>query len=336
MPPPSPDTVRAAPPPRPFAARWIDYRLTLLRWRRRLKDRLPWVRRRVHRRLSARFERFAEAFLLPPPPADACPIHVAKAPASALGPEVCLFVTYAPLPRLKRHVLRHVEALRAAGVQVILVVNTPLPPERLELEPEFLGRLEGLYVRGNLGFDFAAWGHAWRLLAERLVGCERLILTNDSIVGPLRAGQLSDLLARVRASSADVIGLTGNPAPRYHLQSFFLVFQRRVLASPAFDAFWRGVRILPSKGVIVDLYETWLTAWLTRAGFACEALYQLGRDAPGENDAYFRWPELLEQGCPFVKASVLEECWASRTVKQLVPPEILDEYEFANRAGPGR
>lgn len=308
----------------------VSARLALQRWRRRMKARLPWVRRSVHRRLEARYQALLAA-TWSAPPAEACSLVAVKAPPGELGPEACLFVTYSPLPRLKRHVVRHVEALRRAGVQVILVVNTPLPPERLELDPAFLDALGGLYVRGNQGFDFGAWAQAWLALRDRLVRCERVLLTNDSIVGPLGDGPFQALLDRIRRSTADVLGLTENAEVRYHLQSFFLVFQRGALASAELERFWRGVRNLPAKELVVDLYEAQLTGLLAAAGLRCEPLFRLPGSGPaGANEAYLRWEDLVESGCPFVKASVLEGAWGSAAIERIVPREIRDGYEFAN------
>lgn len=325
------------PTARSFAARLVDHRLALKRWRQRLKDRLPFVRRSVHRRLEGQRDRLAAALRAAPEPADRCAIAAVKAPAGALGPELCLFVTYSPQPRLKRHVVRHVRALQSAGVRVILIVNTPLAPERIEVDPPLRDALAGLYVRENVGFDFAAWAHVWLLLQDRLAGCERLLLANDSLVGPLRNEQLAGILERIRGSGADVVGLTANLEPRLHLQSFFLAFGRRALASPAFARFWRGVRILPAKELVVHAYEAGLTEELAAEGLRCEPLFRLpGAEAAGANDVYFRWPRLIEAGFPFVKASVLEEAWGSRAVRALVPSELLDEYEFANAGGAPR
>src|SRR5512138_202741 len=126
MPPPPPEkSPGRATGRRDPVARLVDLRLALKRWRMRLKARLPFVRRSIHRRLEARLDRLVEAFHSAPP-ADACRVHPAKPPEGALGPELCLFVTHAPARRLKRHVVRHVDALRAAGAKVVLVVNTPL------------------------------------------------------------------------------------------------------------------------------------------------------------------------------------------------------------------
>lgn len=300
-------------------------------WRRLAKSRLPYVRRREYTKLEQRYRAITDALGQGLPPCTDAAIAALKPVTGVFGTEVVFFVTYAPAPALKRHVVRHVEALLAAGLQVVLVANTPLKPEQITIEPQLLDRLAGAYVRDNLGFDFAAWAHVYALLEANLVGCERLLLTNDSIVGPVRAGQLDAVLSRVRASRADVVGLTEYHAPRYHLQSFFLVFQHRAVQSNALGQFMHEVKSLPSKDLVIDFYETVLSDRLARSGLQLEALFpSMAGSVFESNDTSERWEELVDNGFPYVKTSMLEKHWNNPRMKALVPADIRESYEFAN------
>ena len=316
-------------------SRFGGFRQWFRQWRRGVKSRMPYVRRREYRLLHEKHYRLLDAIGTDHPLCNECAIVALKAPASSLGSEVCLFVTYAPLPSIKRHVLRHVDALMACGLDVVLIVNTPHSADSFQVDGALLDRLAGLYVRANQGFDFAAWCHVRSLIEQQLQSCERLLITNDSIVGPLGEGQLERAWARVRASDADVVGLTESTSPRRHLQSFFLVFQRQALHSRALANFWRDVRSLPTKQLVIDFYETFLTHRLRAAGLVCQPLFALSSpEASLVNDVYYRWSELLGHDFPYVKASVLEEFWGSSDVAQLVPSAIREEYEFANANTP--
>ena len=300
-------------------------------WRRLAKSRLPYVRRREYAKLEQRYRAITDALGQGLAPCTDAAITALKPVNGLLGTEVAFFVTYAPTPALKQHVVRHVEALLSTGMQVVLVANTPLRAEQVAIEPALLDRLAGAYVRDNLGFDFAAWAHVHALLEANLVGCERLLLTNDSIVGPLRAGQLEAVMTRVRASRADVVGLTEYHAPRYHLQSFFLVFQHRAIQSNALGGFMHEVKNLPSKELVIDFYETVLSDRLARAGLQLEALFpSMAGSVFESNDTSERWDELVDNGFPYVKTSMLEKHWNNPRMQALVPAEIRDSYEFAN------
>jgi lipopolysaccharide biosynthesis protein len=290
------------------------------------------VRRREYAKLDRRYRAMVDALGADLPRADQARITVLDGVAARPGPELALFVSYAPQPQLKRHVVRHVEALLDAGLQIVLIINTPLAPDAIEIDGGLRARLAGVFVRENAGFDFGAWAHVFGLLRESLAGCERLLLTNDSIVGPLRAGQLAAVLERVRSSPADVIGLTEYHAPRQHLQSFFLVFQHRALQGNTLGRFMHEVRNLPDKELVIDLYETVLTRRLLSAGLRCDALFpSMAGSAFESNDTSERWQELVDKGFPYVKTSVLEKHWGTPRMIRLVPAEIRDAYEFANR-----
>ncbi|HVF16759.1 MAG TPA: rhamnan synthesis F family protein, partial [Steroidobacteraceae bacterium] len=178
----------------------------------------------------------------------------------------------------------------------------------------------GCLVRANVGYDFAAWSHVYSLLEPALVR-HRLYLINDSIVGPLDHGAYSNLLHRVRHSSADLIGLTCNPDPHEHLQSFYLVFNERLLRSQLFDAFMRRVVNMPRKESVVTSYELWLSPFFQRNGFNAETLFpNISTYGPEtRNDTLSHWRELVAAGFPFIKSAVLTSTDDADEARQLLP-----------------
>jgi len=214
------------------------------RWRRSLKARFPYVRRREFEIMSRMPARLIDDIVLRSCASDAVALVALKAPDATLTEEICLFVSHAARPALKRHTALHLEQLLDAGIPVVLILNTALDSADIQIDPALLARLRGVYVRGNRGYDFAAWSHAWKTM-QRLPGCTRLYLVNDSVIGPLDTGHFRQMIARIRNSAADVIGLTEAPEPTLHLQSYFLVIQGRALRSQLFTHFFDG--ILPRR-----------------------------------------------------------------------------------------
>jgi hypothetical protein len=293
-------------------------------WRRcrhALKARLPWVRRRLYHRMDRRYLALLDAMACPAPLATEAGLHVLKSPEGPLTGEAAIFVSFAEGPVLKPYVACHLEHLLDAGFEVALVLNSDLPPERLQVAPALLARLRAAWVRPNVGFDFAGWAHAWARCD--LAGCTRLLLVNDSIVGPTDTGAYRALLARLRACQADLIALTANPLPVPHLQSYFLALGPRALAAPAIRDFFAQIRSWPTKGLVIDHYELTLTERASRAGLSTEALFQaVGRDPRNTEDTTLRWEALLEAGFPFVKGSVLRSPKLGRRARALVPPAL--------------
>jgi lipopolysaccharide biosynthesis protein len=291
--------------------------------RRNLKARLPYVRRREYAILQRKYSELIEGLGWTAPPATQARLHTIKPVAQPLGGEVCLFVTFAPSARLKRHVQIHVEHLLRVGVQVVLILNTDLAPADFALDPELSRQLSGVVVRENVGFDFAAWAHVYSLCGPT-DQWTRLFLVNDSIVGPLDAQAFDRLIERIRASPAGVVGLTESQSPLRHVQSFFLVLNATALRSQAVQRIFQRMLSLPTKSQVIDVYETRLTQVLTQHGLRCEALFPpLSDDPHSANDTAFRWARLIRAGFPYIKASILDKVAGSAQTRALVPAEFL-------------
>lgn len=186
---------------------------------------------------------------------------------------------------------------------VVLVAAT----SELAQQPQTLRVLrrccQVVLVRRNEGYDFGSWMTALAFCRQELNSCRELILTNDSLWGPIRP--LAGLFARLQACQAEVIGLTDNLLYEPHLQSAFMVYRRPALASEAFQAFWRTLQIWPSKRELVKHCEVGLPVLLRQQGLKLASLYS--ENACG-NILHFQWRELIEQqGFPFLKVSLLRD-----------------------------
>lgn len=287
--------------------------------RRRIKGSLPYVRRRQYRILDRKYDALCRAMAAGFTPASAVELTEVKSPVLTAGQEVCLFVSYAAMPMLKPHVVDHMRYLMGSGVRVILILNTDLPAQDMIVDLALQDELTGIFVRTNVGFDFAAWSHIYRH-CPALGQASRLYLTNDSIVGPLNGPDFERLITRVRASAADVIGLTECLAPTRHLQSFFLVFNASALQHRLVQNMLGGILNLESKTQVIDVYETHLTEVLEQNGLRCEALFpSLSNDHWSSNDVFLRWTELLELGFPYVKTSIVRSAPDRADVVARVP-----------------
>jgi lipopolysaccharide biosynthesis protein len=158
--------------------------------------------------------------------------------------------------------------LDRAGFAVIIVSNArKLDPLAVE---ELLPHCAALIHRHNVGYDFGAWRDGISLIPDPRK-LDRLILTNDSIFGPLQ--DLGAAIDRCTPERADVWGVTDCYSGRYHLQSYFLVFNKRALESTIFTKFWKTMRYVENKRVVIYKYEIGLSQVLLRAGLRLRALY---------------------------------------------------------------
>ena len=267
--------------------------------------------------------------MVPPPPAHTA-VHRMQMPCNVpCVDELCLFVTHAAGSQLKTHVQHHVQALLDAGIPVVLIVNSDAQTDDLALPETLQSRLSGCVIRENVGFDFAAWAHACALVDLAQVR-RRLYLVNDSVVGPLDEAQFRALLAACRGSEEDLVGLTENHAPVYHLQSYFLCVGPRLLHSALFRAVMAGVVNMPTKQDVIDMYETGWTPYFVAHGFRCRALFaQRQTSRRNDDETLFNWAGLIERGLPFVKTSVVRSTAETDLLSRWVPASCVDELRGA-------
>ena len=229
--------------------------------------------------------------------------------------EVCLFVSYSPIALIKPHVRHHIKALRSANIAVALVINVDdANADLTQLDVADLD-LSGLYIRPNVGFDFGAWSQLYAMLDAR-VDLDRLYLANDSMIGPLSEHMFKGMMEKIHQSFADMVGLLGNPIPQFHLQSFFLVFNRSILVDERFQTFFKTLWCLPTKDMVIDFYEVRLTQLIQSWGFVAAPLYEIKTAAYQKtNLVIFNLDELLELDFPYVKTSMVTSAAGKKILK---------------------
>ena len=220
------------------------------------------------------------------------------------GRDVCVFVTYSADGAIAEHVRLHVEALRTNGVMVVLTIATdgiaqPLPP--------FCDAVEGLVIRRNHGWDFAAWAATLAAIPD-LWQARCLILVNDSVFGPIDPHRYAEMIERVRASTCDVIALTDSRQVTHHRMSYFVAIKNAGLTAPHLHTFWNGVKSQRDKQAVIDSYETVPLADLTAAGLTWEVLFPARADFDrARNPTLEDWRDLVARGFPFLKVQLLRD-----------------------------
>ena len=233
--------------------------------------------------------------IAPPQPVGRAQLTCWKQPATS--GEVALFVTHSTDGHLKPHVPLYLNALRRHGIKPTLIIaaDHPVAVAREELSD----LVDGLYVRQNLGYDFAAWAHVLRE-APKLFAANILYLLNDSVIGPLNEKKFTKVLHRLRHSNAAVVGLTDNFELCWHIQSYFIAVKKSAMG--VLEEFMEEVMILPDREDVISQYEITLTPAFREAGLAIEVLFP-SKDNRNQTMSY--WKRLIHAGLPFVKVSQL-------------------------------
>jgi lipopolysaccharide biosynthesis protein len=221
-----------------------------------------------------------------------------RSPELGAGAEVCIFVTYAPGGVVPDYSRFHALAWADAGFQLVMVLNTDVFDE--DIKTDDLSFASGVFVRENRGYDFGAWATALQQL-RGIKSASLVALVNDSMFGPLDG--FSQMLERVRATDADVIGTTESVEFGRHLQSFLLFFKTRALDSEVFWRFWSKVRA-GGRIIAIYRYEHGIFEKLEEAGMRCVALFP---SSDRRNPTLTRWRSLVDEGFPYVKVGLLRD-----------------------------
>lgn len=292
---------------------------TFRRLRRKFKSKLPYVRRRQFRKAEEKYAQIIKDCSWGFVPANQAKIREIKPFDADISGEVCFFVTFSPENIIKPHVLHHIDRLSNNGIKVVLVVNSKIESDKFIFDKNFVASLSGLFVRDNIGFDFAAWAHLYSLCKNR-EHITRMYWINDSIVGPLDDNAFSKLIERVRWSKHSLLGLTENIHPLRHVQSYFLVFNQEALKSDEVHKMLMSTLCFSTKELVIDSYEVNLTKSFENIGLTVGTLFPThAKYIEDSNDTYFRWQELINSGFPYIKTSVIKEKTGNTMINRLVP-----------------
>ena len=217
-----------------------------------------------------------------------------------------VFASFAGDGRVPETDLCYLRGLRDVCDNVVYVANNPLLPEEKD-------RLRGLVCAAlcecHGEYDFGSYKRGWLLAKEAGLldpsVCDEVVLANNSCYGPVFP--FSKTFAAMSSRPCDFWGLSAcRVLGRDHLQSFFLVFRRRVLDGPELDSFLRAVARQPSRGYIVMRYEFEITKRLADAGYSFDALVPVSFHADkGVVPSRMPVTTMERYGFPILKAKVV-------------------------------
>ncbi|WP_448380809.1 rhamnan synthesis F family protein [Gloeomargarita sp.] len=136
--------------------------------------------------------------------------------------------------------------------------------------------VSSLIVRKNMGRDFGAWKDGIAFLKENNLydTCSELYLINDSVFCIIP--YLDEVYFQknfIQDKDTDFIGLTESFQISYHIQSYCLKFNKKVIKSSEFQDFWNEFPLVNQKSHIIEEGEIKLSRVLINAGFTHKAIY---------------------------------------------------------------
>jgi len=237
--------------------------------------------------------------------------------------DVCLFAHFDKDGKVDEHVLQYLEKIKDLNFSIVFISAAPLLQPDIE---RLCSHCSDVILRENKGLDFGSWAAGFEKHGSAING--RLMLVNDSVYGPV--GNLATALARVTKCPADFYGFVESDDIVPHLQSWFLLFESRIVRNEEFRAILAQPFAEMTKKQIIENGEIGLTRRLVAAGFRYHALYRI--DLAGfavhrrnVNPMHLFWHELLfDEGVPFLKVELLRDnpigVEDAKTILQAVEP----------------
>lgn len=184
------------------------------------------------------------------------------------APGVALYVHFSASGRLSEMVRRQLDGLARAGFGIVFITMAETVPEA---DWQAARQHCALVVqRRNFARDFGAWQDLAGEAQRRWPGAGELLLTNDSVLGPIRP--LAPILAVLRAGGDGLFGLTESLQGGPHLQSYFLLARGRDAVGDLF-LFLNRMRMSHSKWLVVNRGELRVARWMRRRGHRVAALF---------------------------------------------------------------
>jgi hypothetical protein len=123
-------------------------------------------------------------------------------------------------------------------------------------------------IKKNVGYDFISWKTALYAIGE-YKHYEQILHINDSIFFPLFNPKI--MFDKMKTEKVDFWGLSDSYRIQYHIQSFFWVFNKKLLRSCFYNNFWNNCTALGDKGKIIREYEVGFTSLLQKNNFKISA-----------------------------------------------------------------
>ncbi|MDP5031855.1 glycosyltransferase [Paraglaciecola sp.] len=160
-------------------------------------------------------------------------------------------------------------------------------------------------VKENVGYDFGAWRTGLLRFYDRLDVIENLIICNDSVYGPM--SKSFDPIDVLKKRKLDAIAITDSFEIQYHLQSYFIAMNKKVITSDMFKSFWSDMKIFEDKTTLILNHELGFSRMLSEIGAS------LGAVAPAErigyvNNSHIQWDKcLFDFDSNFIKIELLRD-----------------------------
>lgn len=233
---------------------------------------------------------------------------------------ICIFAHFNPNNTVTNGVLHYLKNINENNFEIIFISSSDINIDDIDRLKKFCNYI---ITKRNVGYDFGSWKVGIDFLNKANINPDHLLLCNDSVYGPIY--RLDDIFDQYSSSNLDMYGLTDSYEISYHIQSYFMIFGKRVLNLPAWRDFWANLKAYHKKVDLIRDCEVGLSKLVINncltLGAYCDC-DKIARSAILKNHPYkyilsneraynithLLWDEMIENhGFPFLKKELLEK-----------------------------
>ncbi len=211
---------------------------------------------------------------------------------------ICLFAGYSSKGVIEDYVLYYLQELSKISDVYYLADNKILPEELEKLTPY----VKGAYGYNHGKYDFGSWQELINKISwEKLAEYDELILTNDSVFGPLC--YFKDFIESLEKDKEwDLCGVnTAYDFHTWHLSSYFLIFRKNGFLSDTFKEHINSIEKEDNFKKVVEKYEIGLSRKMVEAGFSVKNAVDF------KKNIYISWRNFVMSGSPLIKRKIFND-----------------------------
>lgn len=174
---------------------------------------------------------------------------------------ICIFVLYQP-NGISKNTFKYLNAIRQQNFSIIAVSNCRVSDNDLASLDKICCQV---ILRDNIGRDFGAYKTGVLEIYRQNLPIKNLLIANDSVHAPLH--DLSIMHEKMEAHDYDFWGVTDNFHQRYHIGSYYVFFNEKIVSSEKFKQFWLDFKDKNSRRHAIHKGEIALSSLLFKLGF---------------------------------------------------------------------
>lgn len=211
---------------------------------------------------------------------------------------ICLFAGYNSNGIVEDYVCYYLQELSKIS-DVYYFADNKIQQEELEKITPYV---KGAYGYHHGKYDFGSWQELINIISwEKLAEYDELILTNDSVFGPLY--NFKDFIESIEKDKEwDLCGInTAYDFHTWHLSSYFLIFRKSGFLSDTFKEHINSVEKEDNVKKVIEKYEIGLSRKMVEAGLTVKNAVKFSKNI------YISWRNFYLAGSPLIKRKIFND-----------------------------